>query len=84
MFIKHLLRLFLPTEGLQIQLANPRTNLDPSNLVNLVLTLFLQVLEQALVGTDRIHCIGKGVYVPIVNLDTVVENLRATALVGND
>ena len=66
--------LSLPTESSLVECGNPCANLLPRNLVNLVLTLLLEVLEERFVGTDGVDGICQGVDVPIVNLDTVVED----------
>ena len=67
-----------------IQVAYALTHLLPCYLVYLVLTLFLQVMEEAVVVADRVDSIGHGVDVPIVDLYTVVQNLGTSALLGYD
>ena len=67
-----------------VELAYPASHLLPGNLVDLAFSLLLQVVEQAVVVADAIDGVGKGVDVPVVHLDTVVQDLSATALLRYD
>ena len=76
--------LLFPTKGAAIESANPAAYFFPCNLIYLAFAFFLEILEKRIVVTDRVDGIGKGMDVPIVYLDTVVENFGATTLFRDD
>ena len=76
--------LFFPSEGTAIKCANPTTNFLPCNLINLAFALLLEILEERLVMADRINGISQSVDIPLVNLDTVVENLSTARLLRDN
>ena len=76
--------LLLPPESSLIERSNPGADLLPSNLVNLFLTLLLEVGEERVVGTDAVDGVGQSVNVPIVDLDAVRQNFGTAGLFRDD
>ena len=73
-----------PVQGPEVKFPDPGANLFPGNLLYLLLALLLQVTEEALAMADAVDGISKGMDIPVIDLDTIMQNLGATALLGND
>ena len=71
-------------QGPEVKFPDPGANLFPGNLLYLLLALLLQVTEEALAMTDAVDGVSKGMDIPVIDLDTIMQNLGATALLGND
>ena len=56
----------------------------PSDLCHFVSSFFAQVVVKGIVGADRVDGIGHSVDVPIIDLDTLVEDFCAAALLTDN
>jgi hypothetical protein len=63
-----------------VKFLNPSSDFLPCDLVDLSFSFILQEMEEAVVVADRVDGVGQRVDVPVVNLDTVGKDLRASAL----
>ena len=61
------------TGELVVALPDAQTHLLPGDLIHLTQPLFGQIVVQSLIVTDAVDGIGKGMDIPVVYLDTVVE-----------
>ena len=67
-----------------IDSSEAQSSFAPDDVVDLLETLLLEMLVEGRIGDEGVHSVGHSVYVSVVGLDCVAQDLGAATLLGDN